>query len=1022
MSCDILSVANSDHRALILEINNAKFVRGPGFWKFNNSYLKDNTFVEKMNVRLETLSREMNDIDDDTCSKWENYKTQIKQFCIEYGKVKSNQNINELLQLQGELQTLEEFCSRDPQNGDVLTKREHVKHKLELLSLDKARGAQIRSKINWIENGEKNTQFFLGLEQSRAKRKLITHIKREDGSIISNQTDVLNEQVHYFSEVYGNATHTCKNLYNDINACFKDEDFPRLNDDEASMCEGLITEEEAGLALRTMKNGISPGKDGLTIEFYKFFWNRIKEVVIKSFNDAYNKGAMSFSQKQGVLILLHKGKDLPKDSLNNWRPITLLNTDYKIMAKALANRLSSVLDKLIDEDQVGYLKGRNIASVIRNIDDVIEYMNATNKAGYLLALDYQKAFDTISKEFILESLNIFGFREQFRNWVKLIVTDTFSSINHGGWISSPFVLKSGIRQGCPFSSIAFILAVKIRNSQIDGIHLPSIDQNIKTLNINQLADDTTLFLNSKEDMKKAKTIIDHFSSLSGLKLNYLKTKAMRLGRQIIEPELPFNTTNKIKILGIFFTNDKSAANIEDNWKHRVDKIENIIKSWSQRDLGISGKLIVIKTFLLSQLIFIMQSIGLPENALVKINRILYKYLWQRKFSNKKAFEKIKRRVMESDISKGGLGMVNVRRIQESFRIKWAKTLLSDKSRKWTLIPKWHLEKLAPGLGCFQLNCRPHKVIGMDDIKSTFWKEVLFVYLKNKTLLNMADISSADIRKQTIWNNMLVKFKGNILFFPAWKSAGIENISDIIANNENRLMNAQEIMQKMENNHPQILFEYYALLNAIPDLWVTWIQSDRSHRIDTNCSLETEPDKTLLNTQGNTIKDVTRFLRNKDERENPIKPCAHAFWLRKLNFELNEETWLLAHKTTKETRLRELQWKILNNIYPTNILLHKMKIVENNKCSICKDEVDFLEHFFYDCLPVKQFWGETERFVKAKLQVTINLTLNDILFGVNNKTNICKSLAATLNHILLIGKMCISIYKKNKGNDTPFSLI
>ena len=393
-----------------------------------------------------------------------------------------------------------------------------------------------------------------------------------------------------------------------------------------------------------------------------------------------------------------------------------------------------MIDKLIDEDQVGYLKGRNIASVIRNVDDVIEYLNVTNKAGYLLALDYKKAFDTISKEFMLESLRIFGFKEQFRNWVKLLVTDTFSSISHGGWISSPFVLKSGIRQGCPFSPLAFVLAVevlaiKIRNSHIAGIHLPAINQNRKTLKINQLADDTTLFLNSKDDMMVAKTIIDHFSTLSGLKLNHLKNNAMRLGKQAIEPDIPFNTTNKIKILGVFFTNDKGAGNIEDNWKNRIDNIENTIQLWSQRDLGISGKIIVIKTFLLSQLIFVMQSIGLPENAITKINRLLYKFLWQRKFSNKKAFEKIKRKVMESDISKGGLGMVNIRRIQEGFRIKWANTLLRDKGKKWTHIPTWHLEKLASGLGCFQLNCKPQDVIGIEDIKSTFWKEVLRVYLK-----------------------------------------------------------------------------------------------------------------------------------------------------------------------------------------------------------------------------------------------------------------------------------------------------
>ena len=91
---------------------------------------------------------------------------------------------------------------------------------------------------------------------------------------------------------------------------------------------------------------------------------------------------MSYTQKQGIIILLHKGNDLPRDELTNWRPITLTNTDYKIMAKVLARRLSVVIGKLINEDQVGYLKGRNISSVIRTIDDVIRFLNMTKKPGY----------------------------------------------------------------------------------------------------------------------------------------------------------------------------------------------------------------------------------------------------------------------------------------------------------------------------------------------------------------------------------------------------------------------------------------------------------------------------------------------------------------------------------------------------------------------------------------------------------------------------------------------------------------
>ena len=135
-----------------------------------------------------------------------------------------------------------------------------------------------------------------------------------------------------------------------------------------------------------------------------------------------------------------------------------------------------IVNKLINEDQVGYLKGRNISNILRNIDDVIDYLNMSDKAGYLLAVDYCKAFYSVSKDFIIEAFKLFGFGEQFTMWVKTLFSN---SINHGGWFSEPFNVNCGIRQGCPYSPLAFVLAVeiltiKIRNSSIKGIELPKL--------------------------------------------------------------------------------------------------------------------------------------------------------------------------------------------------------------------------------------------------------------------------------------------------------------------------------------------------------------------------------------------------------------------------------------------------------------------------------------------------------------------------------------------------------------------
>ena len=170
---------------------------------------------------------------------------------------------------------------------------------------------------------------------------------------------------------------------------------------------------------------------------------------------------MSVTQRRAIITLIHKGKNLPREELGNWRPISLTNTDYKILAKTLATRMQKVVKHVIWEDQVGYIKGRNISTIVRLIDDVIEYIKINNETGALVALDFSKAFDTINKKFLLETFNIFGFGPQFVQWVKTLTNNTESCINYCGWLTEFFPVNCGIRQGCPFSPLAFVLAVEL---------------------------------------------------------------------------------------------------------------------------------------------------------------------------------------------------------------------------------------------------------------------------------------------------------------------------------------------------------------------------------------------------------------------------------------------------------------------------------------------------------------------------------------------------------------------------------
>ena len=256
-------------------------------------------------------------------------------------------------------------------------------------------------------------------------------------------------------------------------------------------------------------------------------------MVLNSLNAAFTKGEMSITQKRAVITLIHKGKQLPRDDRNNWRPISLTNSDYKLSAKSLAIRVPNVISSIVNEGQIRFLKGRNISTVIRLIDYTINYLDKSERPGLLLALDYKAAFDTISKEYRVWAFKRFRFGENFVKWVEVLMKNTESCINYMGWLSQSTEVSSGIRQGCPFSPMAFILAlellaIKIRaDPSVEGISVP---RNYKCfLKLLLYADDITPFLQDRNDLKYALSLVSYFTNFSGLAINRNKTEAMWLG-------------------------------------------------------------------------------------------------------------------------------------------------------------------------------------------------------------------------------------------------------------------------------------------------------------------------------------------------------------------------------------------------------------------------------------------------------------------------------------------------------------
>ena len=212
-----------------------------------------------------------------------------------------------------------------------------------------------------------------------------------------------------------------------------------LCDSERDSCEGELTKDELFAALGGLQTGKSPGSDGLPTEFYKAFWQDLNDVLLLVLNENFRLGILTDSQRESLLRLLYKKDDCRY--VKNWRPISLLNTDYKLASKVITERLKRVMQAIVHKDQTCGVVGRSIFSNLQLIRDMLDMIDKTNETGILVTLDQEKAFDRVDHDFLMRVLFKFGFGSSFRGWVSLFYKNVFSRVICNGSLTVPVFSK-----------------------------------------------------------------------------------------------------------------------------------------------------------------------------------------------------------------------------------------------------------------------------------------------------------------------------------------------------------------------------------------------------------------------------------------------------------------------------------------------------------------------------------------------------------------------------------------------------
>jgi hypothetical protein len=300
---------------------------------------------------------------------------------------------------------LEEVMCSNP-NEDIEQLLITNQNELAQITHERSLGAQLRASCMHMEHNEKNSSYFFSKEKARAESKAMTTLITDNGTVLNELKDIAIEQREFYDKPYHEPMIQSQAKLNEANELFLEGiEIETIDDINKTTLDLPITGEEIAEALKELPNNKAPGCDGLDASFYKFFWSRIGDYVCGSIIQGVECGELSIEQKRAVLSLLPK-KDKDSRYIKNWRPLSLLNSDYKILAKLLAKRLQTVLHSIISPDQTGCISKRSAHSNIRSIIDVINHAKDKKMLGIIAFIDFEKAFDTVKWDFLYTCMSL----------------------------------------------------------------------------------------------------------------------------------------------------------------------------------------------------------------------------------------------------------------------------------------------------------------------------------------------------------------------------------------------------------------------------------------------------------------------------------------------------------------------------------------------------------------------------------------------------------------------------------------
>lgn len=955
----INAISLSDHAPVELCINIHSDRLRRGRWRMNTSLIQDKVFYAELTEDLSSFFEINMGSTESVAMVWEASKAYIRGKLIAKSSKKKKEQKDAITKLEAELNSMERELAEHYSESLV---KDICKCKLQIHDIfnKKAEYALFRLKTSFYESGEKTGRLLARQLKEQNSAYVIPAI-RSGGALITSTKGINDVFRDFYENLYSSA-----GAINELSArdFFSNINLPSLSADQVTLLEASITQDEVKTAILSMSAGKSPGPDGFPVEYYKAFINIITPILTMVFEEAFQSGSLPPTFNEGLISLIpKKGKDHTDPT--NFRPISLINVDRKVLAKVLALRLETILPHIIHIDQVGFIKGRSSTDNLRRLMHLIWLNGSSTMPVAAVSLDARAAFDRVEWGFLHSTLLRFGFGSGFAKWVKIIYNQPKASVLTNGLISSPFDLSRGTRQGCPLSPLLFTialepLAVTIRmNPAIKGVEGGGAEHKL------MLYADDILFLTSDphNSLPALMNTIDIYSTLSGYQINWTKSEGMPISKHC-HPHMLTQYNFRWIPKGMIYLGVKLTSEIGEmvtlNFDPLLQKMKTSLGKWGKLNLSLWGKINVIKMVIAPQFNYISMMLPLckPEHIYKQYESIIRDFLWA---GRKPRFKWSK---MCAPKEKGGLGLPDVRLYSLAFEMSkighhWRGTgaELVWVDMETNLASPFHPMHVLS-------QCLKNK----DKDTNPVIKHSQEVWAK---VHKLHKISHYKQMYASLWLNPEIKIGKQKVFWKKWLEKGICTVKDLYK--EGIFMSFNDLVQ-----------QYQLLENG--DFW-KYLQIR-------HCVMKKFESQNLAN-------PIVRYLENPLNRkastfyQNSMSltsgMCDHLriIWQRDLNCEISEEVWnqIIAQngRYVKEARGKFIQYKVLHRYYWTPCRLFKVGLTNNDLCWKCTKEMGTYLHVIWECPMVKPLWHSVLKYLEAWAGVTLPVSPRLCLLGDKTET-------------------------------------